>query len=64
MVTFLFSLSLSLSSFLSVQVRGADGAGHISRLLQDRGVKLDFILDEGLPVLKGAINGVDKPVAA
>uniref|UniRef100_A0A0P4W049 Peptidase M20 dimerisation domain-containing protein n=2 Tax=Scylla olivacea TaxID=85551 RepID=A0A0P4W049_SCYOL len=45
------------------EVRGEDGAGHMGRLLQERGVKLDFILDEGLPVLKDMIRGMDKPVA-
>ncbi|KAK8376536.1 hypothetical protein O3P69_009872 [Scylla paramamosain] len=46
------------------EVRGKDGAGHMGRLLQERGVKLDFILDEGLPVMKDMIQGMDRPVAA
>ncbi|MPC12526.1 putative carboxypeptidase PM20D1 [Portunus trituberculatus] len=46
------------------EVRGEDGAGQMGRLLQERGVKLDFILDEGLPIMKDTIKGMDKPVAA
>lgn len=45
------------------EVRGLEGAGHIAKVLESRGVQLDFILDEGMPVLKGVVNGVEEPVA-
>jgi carboxypeptidase PM20D1 len=35
----------------------------MAKLLQSRGVKLDFILDEGLLITDGIIKGVDQPVA-
>lgn len=48
---------------VSIQVHGEDGAGHIGQLLKERGVKLDFLLDEGLPVLENVIKGIPVPVA-
>lgn len=39
------------------------GAGSIVKLLQQRGVKLDFVIDEGLVVTEGILPGVDKPAA-
>nr|XP_045622748.1 N-fatty-acyl-amino acid synthase/hydrolase PM20D1-like isoform X1 [Procambarus clarkii]XP_045622749.1 N-fatty-acyl-amino acid synthase/hydrolase PM20D1-like isoform X1 [Procambarus clarkii]XP_045622750.1 N-fatty-acyl-amino acid synthase/hydrolase PM20D1-like isoform X1 [Procambarus clarkii]XP_045622751.1 N-fatty-acyl-amino acid synthase/hydrolase PM20D1-like isoform X1 [Procambarus clarkii]XP_045622752.1 N-fatty-acyl-amino acid synthase/hydrolase PM20D1-like isoform X1 [Procambarus clarkii] len=45
------------------EVRGRDGAGHIARLLQGRGVQLDFVLDEGMPVLDKVIPGIPVPTA-
>lgn len=36
---------------------------NIVRLMKDRGVKLSFVLDEGLAVLDGVISGLDGPVA-
>lgn len=46
------------------EVHGEDGAGHIGALLQERGVALDFVLDEGMPVLDGVMAGMEIPVAA
>lgn len=45
------------------EVTGTDGASHIGKELQQRGVILDFLLDEGIPVLDDAMQGVDTPVA-
>ncbi|XP_066960613.1 N-fatty-acyl-amino acid synthase/hydrolase PM20D1-like isoform X1 [Macrobrachium rosenbergii] len=46
------------------EVNGYDGAGHIGRILEERGVVLDFLLDEGLPMTLGVVKGLDVPVAA
>ena len=35
----------------------------IAALLASRGVKLDFVLDEGLLITDGIIKGLDKPAA-
>lgn len=43
---------------------GARGAAQIARLLDARGVRLAFTLDEGSAVTQGVIDGVDRPVAA
>ena len=45
------------------QVDGGDGAMNIGNLLHSRGVKLEFILDEGLIIILGAFEGVKKAVA-
>lgn len=45
------------------EVSGKRGAAAISKLLQSRGVKLDFVFDEGLLITDGILKGVDKPVA-
>ncbi|XP_078616553.1 N-fatty-acyl-amino acid synthase/hydrolase PM20D1-like [Branchiostoma floridae x Branchiostoma japonicum] len=45
------------------EVGGHDGAQKIGELLESRGVKLEFILDEGLTVTKGLVPGVTKKVA-
>ncbi|XP_013779433.1 N-fatty-acyl-amino acid synthase/hydrolase PM20D1-like [Limulus polyphemus] len=45
------------------EVTGVDGAAQISKVLQERGVQLEYILDEGMMVLNGTIPGVDVPVA-
>lgn len=45
------------------EVSGKRGATAMAKLLQSRGVKLDFILDEGLLITDGIIKGVDQPVA-
>jgi carboxypeptidase PM20D1 len=44
-------------------VGGARGAATIVKLLQQRGVKLDFVIDEGLVLTEGILPGVDKPAA-
>lgn len=45
------------------EVSGKRGAAAISQLLQSRGVRLDFVFDEGLLITDGILKGVDKPVA-
>lgn len=45
------------------EVSGKRGATAISKLLQSRGVRLDFVFDEGLLITEGILNGIDKPVA-
>lgn len=42
---------------------GWKGAVKIAALLEARGVKLSFLLDEGSAILDGIIAGVNKPVA-
>ncbi|XP_053943326.1 N-fatty-acyl-amino acid synthase/hydrolase PM20D1 [Cuculus canorus] len=45
------------------EVSGQKGAMRIAALLEARGVKLSFLLDEGSAILDGIIAGVNKPVA-
>jgi carboxypeptidase PM20D1 len=45
------------------EVGGFRGAAKISALLKERGVQLDFVLDEGLLVLEGVMPGIAKPTA-
>ena len=45
------------------EVGGARGAQQIAALLQQRGVRLDFVLDEGLLVLEGVMPGIARPTA-
>lgn len=45
------------------EVSGKRGAVAMSKLLQSRGVRLDFVFDEGLLITEGILKGVDKPVA-
>jgi carboxypeptidase PM20D1 len=45
------------------EVGGRRGAKAIAALLASRGVKLDFLLDEGLLITEGQIKGLDKPAA-
>jgi carboxypeptidase PM20D1 len=45
------------------EVGGMRGAKAIAALLAGRGVKLDFVLDEGLLITEGMIKGLDKPAA-
>ena len=42
---------------------GRSGAKKIAENLNNKGVKAEFVLDEGLFILKGLMPGVDKPVA-
>ncbi|KAA0202593.1 hypothetical protein HAZT_HAZT005107 [Hyalella azteca] len=49
---------------LSVVVGGEYGARRLANFLESKGVKdLLFILDEGMPILEGAIAGLEVPVA-
>ena len=45
------------------EISGKRGATAMAALLQSRGVKVDFVLDEGLLITDGIIKGVDRPVA-
>ncbi|MDE2614343.1 MAG: M20 family peptidase [Burkholderiales bacterium] len=45
------------------EVEGYAGAQAIVKLLQQRGVRLDFALDEGLAVTEGILPGVAQPLA-
>jgi carboxypeptidase PM20D1 len=45
------------------ETAGTKGAKNIATLLASRGVKLDFVLDEGLLITEGMIKGLDKPAA-
>ncbi|MFI4926390.1 MAG: M20 family peptidase [Burkholderiales bacterium] len=45
------------------EVSGLRGAKQVAALLQQRGVKLDFVLDEGLFIGEGLIPGVARPTA-
>ncbi len=45
------------------EIGGRQGAMAIVALLQQRGVKLDYVLDEGLAVTEGILPGVAQPLA-
>jgi carboxypeptidase PM20D1 len=45
------------------EVSGQRGAVEIAKLLQSRGVKLEFVLDEGLLITDGIMPGLAKPAA-
>ena len=45
------------------EVGGTRGAKAIAALLASRGVRLDFVLDEGLLITDGLIKGLDRPAA-
>jgi carboxypeptidase PM20D1 len=45
------------------EVGGNSGAANIAAVLRSRRVELEFVLDEGLNILKGIISGVSSPVA-
>lgn len=45
------------------EVAGVRGAKAIAATLGSRGVKLDFVLDEGLLITEGIMKGLDKPAA-
>ncbi|XP_040049624.2 N-fatty-acyl-amino acid synthase/hydrolase PM20D1.2 isoform X2 [Gasterosteus aculeatus] len=47
----------------SLVVSGTKGAMNIVRVLKQRGVRLLFVLDEGLAVLDGVISGLEGPAA-
>ncbi|MDP6408964.1 MAG: M20/M25/M40 family metallo-hydrolase, partial [Planctomycetota bacterium] len=46
------------------EVGGERGAAIVARLLVERGVRPGLVLDEGLAVLEGIVDGVERPVAA
>jgi carboxypeptidase PM20D1 len=45
------------------EVGGTRGAKAIAALLASRGVRLEFVLDEGLLITDGLVKGLDKPAA-
>jgi len=45
------------------EVSGVNGARNIAALLRQRGVKPEFILDEGGVIAEGMVPGIDAPVA-
>jgi carboxypeptidase PM20D1 len=45
------------------EVSGQRGAKAVAALLQSRGVRLEFVLDEGMIITEGVVKGLDKPVA-
>lgn len=50
-------------ALVSPQVNGLHGAVNIVNALKERGVELEFVLDEGLAVLDGIIGGLRGPAA-
>jgi len=45
------------------EVGGQSGAAKIAALLISRGIKLDYVLDEGLTIVEGVVPNITKPVA-
>jgi len=45
------------------EIGGQRGALQIAKLLKERGVRLQFIVDEGLLITEGVLKGLDKPAA-
>ncbi|MBR0824967.1 M20 family peptidase [Bradyrhizobium manausense] len=45
------------------EVAGTRGAKSIAAALAARGVRFDFVLDEGLLIVEGVMKGLDKPAA-
>lgn len=41
---------------------GTTGAGRIAKTLEERGVKVEFLIDEGTPIIDGKLLGLSKPV--
>ena len=53
-----------LASGFDEEVGGLEGAARIAALLAERGVRLDYVLDEGRFVSPGVFPGVQEPVAS
>ncbi|CAH1783895.1 unnamed protein product [Owenia fusiformis] len=45
------------------EVNGIEGAQSIGHILESRGLQFEYIVDEGLTVVDGVINGMEGPVA-
>ncbi len=45
------------------EIGGRAGAASIAALLQSRGIRLEFVLDEGLAVTHGIVPGLESPAA-
>lgn len=46
------------------EVSGLQGAKQIVKVMQERGVRLSFVIDEGGAVTSGVLPGIESPVAA
>mgnify|MGYP000967020112 CR=1 FL=1 len=55
--------TLYIASGHDEEIGGRQGGKAIADLLQSRGVKLDFVVDEGLLITEGVLKGLDRPVA-
>ncbi len=53
----------TVSGLYYLQVMGIHGATMINEVLEERGVQLEYILDEGLTIVEGVYPGISKPVA-
>lgn len=45
------------------EIGGARGAAQVAKLFKERGVHLQFVLDEGLLITEGVLAGLDRPAA-
>lgn len=55
--------TIYLAAGADEEVSGLRGAKQIAALLQQRGVRLDFVLDEGLLITEGMMAGLSRPAA-
>ncbi len=55
--------TIYLASGADEEVTGMRGALQIAKLLEPRGVRLGFVLDEGLLITEGIMPGLDRPAA-
>ena len=55
--------TIYLASGHDEEIGGEQGAMAIVALLKSRGVRLDFVLDEGLLITEGILKGLDAPAA-
>ncbi len=55
--------TIYLASGHDEELGGLKGNFNIMSLLQSRGVRLEYVLDEGLIITQGMIPGVDSPIA-
>ncbi|MDR0696839.1 MAG: M20/M25/M40 family metallo-hydrolase [Christensenellaceae bacterium] len=45
------------------ELRGTEGAKQISKYLQDKGIRFEYVLDEGGTILDGKMLGIDNKIA-
>ena len=45
------------------EVGGVRGAQQLVKLFKERGIKLEFVLDEGLVMVQGLLPGIERPIA-
>ncbi len=55
--------TLYIASGHDEEIGGRQGGKAIAELLQSRGVRLDFVVDEGLLITEGVLKGLDRPAA-